>query len=785
MNDLRIERSALALFETYLDIEEEDREDWLTAQEGVTQELRARVIELAMADTANTILTGGAFELAKAVPPPERIGAYRIGEAIGAGGMGTVYAGYRDAGDFEHSVAIKLIKPGLLNERLTDRFARERQLLARFTHPNIAKLFDGGENDCGQPYIIMERIDGVPLHAWLERDDPELTTRLQLFLQICDAVAHAHSHLVIHRDLTPANILVESSGHAKLIDFGISRPDGEDADGADPHHDGAVQRLTLTPGYAAPERLRGAAATTLSDVYSAGRLLKLLAGRPCNREILAIADKAMVDEPSRRYQSIAQLADDVVRFLNGHTVAALPASYRYSFRKLVDRNRLLSAAMAGLILAILAGISTTTWKWREAEVARAEATSRLADTRELANVLMFDAFDEFGRAGNTRARLIMARNAQRYLEQLANDRAATFDARFAAGTGYYRLGMITGAPDGANAGELLEGLSNLQKSHRLLETLHEERPGDDTRLALAATRMGLMLVLGRSYLDADKALEFGNAASTIVAEIERPTPESVALAGRIDRYLGDILGCCAGDPQTGRAVIAEGLRKLDAAPASIRHSFEVRRARNDLLNLSAGYLIFEGEDADGIPMFQRALASQRRLLEESGRSEDRELEATIAGNLGRTLSRMGQFAAAERILAPSHASAIDEFSSDRSNNALQRRLAILTLARAWTAAEIGDVTRARTLAEEGLEFARAADWPEGFDSLPSLNYAHRLQEASEAYWAMGDRANGCAMARHSVAMYRDYGHELALPDTALRYRLARMTGRMKDCPEAR
>lgn len=781
MNDIETERRALALFEAFLDVDEDRQTGWLDGQEGITSAIRAKFSELIMADTANQILTGGALNLTDARPPPERIGAYRIGERIGAGGMGAVYEASRASGDFDHSVAIKLIKPGLLSEQLADRFADERQLLARFSHPNIARLFDGGKTECGQPYIVMELIEGIPLSEWVRQEQPNLEQRLRIFGQICDAVGYAHRHLVIHRDLSPANVLVDLSGDAKLIDFGIARLDGEGGGRETEGGAAQLQHLTLTPGYAAPERLRGEAATTLGDIYSAGRLLKLLVEKPRDHELQAIADKAMAEEPTDRYQSIVQLADDIDRFLNGQTVAAMPFSYRYGLTKLVSRNRLLSAAVAVLVLAIVAGTATTTWKWREADTAREEATARLADTRELANVLMFDAFDELGRAGNTRARLLMARNAQRYLEQLATDPTATFNARLAAGTGHYRLGMITGAPDGANTGALLEGLKNLQKSHTLLTALHEERPGDDTRLALGATRMGLMLVWGRSYLDVDKAVEFGREASKIVAEVERPTIESVALAARIDRYLGDILGCCAGDPENGKAVIVEGLRKLDAAPASIRASFEARRARNDLLNLTAGYRLFEGEDTDGIPIFQQALASQRQLLEESGQPEDRELEATIAGNLGRTLLRMGEFAAADRILAPSHATAIEEYSSDRSNNALQRRLAILSLARAWIAAEQGAGDRSRAMVKEGLELARLADWPEGFDNLPSLNFAHRLQEASEAYWAMGDRANGCAVARRSVAMYRAYERELALPETALRYRLARMTGRLKEC----
>lgn len=201
MNDIETERRALALFEAFLDVDEDRQTGWLDGQEGITSAIRAKFSELIMADTANQILTGGALNLTDARPPPERIGAYRIGERIGAGGMGAVYEASRASGDFDHSVAIKLIKPGLLSEQLADRFADERQLLARFSHPNIARLFDGGKTECGQPYIVMELIEGIPLSEWVRQEQPNLEQRLRIFGQICDAVGYAHRHLVIHRDL--------------------------------------------------------------------------------------------------------------------------------------------------------------------------------------------------------------------------------------------------------------------------------------------------------------------------------------------------------------------------------------------------------------------------------------------------------------------------------------------------------------------------------------------------------------------------------------------------------
>ncbi len=260
MTDIALERRVLALFEEALALPREEREAFAVRSAAGSTELLARLRAMLAADTTASLRTGAAATLVDEPPPPERIGAYRIEEPIGRGGMGSVYRGRRISGDFDHVAAIKIVKPGLLSEALVERFRRERQLLARLVHPNIARLYDGGETGDGSPYFIMEYVDGLPLLGWAERHRPGVDERLRLFADICGAVAFAHRNLVVHRDLTPSNVLVTEDGVVKLIDFGIARPADEGDQGAG--SEASIGSLSLTPGYAAPERMTSRAVTT-------------------------------------------------------------------------------------------------------------------------------------------------------------------------------------------------------------------------------------------------------------------------------------------------------------------------------------------------------------------------------------------------------------------------------------------------------------------------------------------------------------------------------------------
>jgi serine/threonine protein kinase len=203
-----------------------------------------------------------------------RIGVYQIVEEIGHGGMGEVYRAVRADGQYDKQVAIKLVRGGYDSSSVLERFRHERQILASLDHPNIARLHDGGTDEDGIPYLVMELIEGTPIDQYCEEHNLDIPARLQLFVHVCAAVQYAHQRLVIHRDIKPSNILVTAEGVPKLLDFGIAKI-------LDPTAGAETTLLRpMTPEYASPEQIRGEPITTATDVYSLGVVLyRLLTGR--------------------------------------------------------------------------------------------------------------------------------------------------------------------------------------------------------------------------------------------------------------------------------------------------------------------------------------------------------------------------------------------------------------------------------------------------------------------------------------------------------------------------
>ena len=206
-----------------------------------------------------------------------RIGPYRVIKTLGQGGMGSVYLAERDDPSFRQRVAIKVIRAGLATREVVERFVQERQILAALVHPNIARLLDGGATVRGEPYFVLEYVEGLPLLSYCDRNRLDTEARVRLFQDVCSAVQFAHQNLVVHRDLKPGNILVTGDGQVKLLDFGIAKVLNPALAAAS-----SVTRTdarVMTPEYASPEQVRGEAVTTASDVFSLGVLLyELLTG---------------------------------------------------------------------------------------------------------------------------------------------------------------------------------------------------------------------------------------------------------------------------------------------------------------------------------------------------------------------------------------------------------------------------------------------------------------------------------------------------------------------------
>lgn len=490
MTDPAVERAALVLFEAMLDVPEAERDAWIAERTRDDPRLASRLAAIREADRRASLQTGAAIDELEEEPPPERIGAYRIAGRIGRGGMGSVYRGERDTGDFAHVVAIKIIKPGLLSDSLVERFQRERQILARLVHPHIAQLYDGGETAGGSPFIIMEHVDGLPLLQWIEANEASRAERLRLFRDICGAVAFANRNLVVHRDLTPSNVLVTGDGDVKLIDFGISKPVDAPGRAGDTV---SIGSLSLTPGYAAPERLVSAQVSTAADIYSLGRLLeKMLPPLAGDREYAAILAKATATDQAARYASADALWADVDAWDRGLPVQALPQTRAYIARRFVARHRLAVGAGVLIFLLLLGALGVTLSAYSRAEKARAAEAARFAELRGLAGYMIFDLNSALAKvAGNTQARATLADRAQRYLSALAASTASDDGLQREAARGFIALAYAQGVPGQPNLGQQTLATANLGKAIAMLKR-SPAAPADtapDLAVALAGSAL--------------------------------------------------------------------------------------------------------------------------------------------------------------------------------------------------------------------------------------------------------------------------------------------------------
>ena len=434
------------LFDAVLELDEMAREHWLQ-QHCDNAEIRNEVLALCRADgEAQGILDSPDGSLAGALleqladpvsaMPGTRIGAWKITDLLGEGGMATVWLGERCDGRYEQQVAIKCLKTLLAGPELSQRFERERQILANLEHPGIARLLDGGVSDDGVPYMVMERVRGESLIKACDKRGLNLDQRLHLFADICDSVQYAHQHLIVHRDLKPANILIDEQGRPHLLDFGIASLLDE-ASG----HSIPTRGFALTPEYAAPEQLKGKPVGVAADVYALGVILcEMLTGgqrpavatdadpssdtgqwpsrlvfadgqhaawarqraRKLRGDLDTIVLKCLRQQPDQRYASAAHLAWDVRNHLMHRPIAARRGRFSYRALLFARRHRAGLAAAAIVLAVLMTALVHSIHQTRRAEVALSEsravqgflldlfennvptgAVSTLPDTREL------------------------------------------------------------------------------------------------------------------------------------------------------------------------------------------------------------------------------------------------------------------------------------------------------------------------------------------------------------------------------------------------------------------
>jgi serine/threonine-protein kinase len=393
-----------------LSVPEPERPAWLASfrsQRPELADLLEELLEEHSAATQEHFLEGQPIDSLKQQSLPGRnVGAYRLISPIGHGGMGSVWLAERADGRFERRVAVKFLNFAVAAS-VAERFRREGSILARLTDPHIAELIDAGLTSNGEPYLVLEHIDGKPIDEYCDAQKLDVDARIRLFLDVLGAVAQAHANLIVHRDIKPSNVLVRNDGQVKLLDFGIAKLLADDKSPAPPTALTIEGGPAMTPQFAAPEQITGEPSTTATDVYALGVLLFVLltaqhpAGpgphstaelvkavvdtepphasdviqsrdstlaatkrsatpeklrRQLSGDLDTILGKALKKNPQERYASVGAFADDLRRYLRNDPITARPDTVAYRFWKYVQRHQIGVAVAAGLVL-LLAGFS--------------------------------------------------------------------------------------------------------------------------------------------------------------------------------------------------------------------------------------------------------------------------------------------------------------------------------------------------------------------------------------------------------------------------------------------
>ena len=541
------------------------RQAWLDEFCDGDDELKAEIESLlAFEDKAENFLEVSlAKHTAQILPEREsklfgkQFGHYKIIREIGRGGMGAVFLAERTDGEFEQQVALKIVRQTILDAESEKRFRSERQILASLNHPNIARLLDGGVSENGEPFLVMEYVEGESLTEFAQKRDLNVQERLKLFLKICSAVGYAHRNLIVHRDIKPGNILVTKEGEPKLLDFGLAKILDFDSDLTQT----ATAFRALTPAYASPEQLRGEKVTTASDIFSLGVVLYelLTETRPFDlktnsfdeivrsvSEVIPLKPSevnnpqlkgdldnivmmALRKEPERRYKSVELFSADIERHLSGLPVAARPATFSYYAGKFIRRNWAISSVAALLLLSLIAGMIATIWQARVARAERDRAEKRFNDVRKLSTSLLFEISPQIERLpSSTQARETIVKRALEYLDSLAAEAGTTDESlQSELASAYEKVGDVQGKPEKSNLGDLQGATESYQKAQKIRLLLAEKYPADfETRRLLAANYYAIGDLRWWSS-DVDGALENFRRAAEIYEKLNAEKPENL------------------------------------------------------------------------------------------------------------------------------------------------------------------------------------------------------------------------------------------------------------------
>ncbi len=613
------------LFHEALACEDRSPADYVDAQQGISAAVRAEVKSLLAAlekdrDLSQSERAGG--EAQPTVRLPERFGPYRPQRLLGRGGMGVVYLATRDDGQFDQVVAVKTILSSFADSEFLRRFRTERQLLASLNHPHITRLLDGGVAASGEPYLVTEYVEGEAIDCYCDHHLLDIRARLRLFTQVCDAVGYAHRNLILHRDLKPSNIMVNGEGIVKLLDFGTAAlMDGPEG--------GSITRTPLlTPRYASPEQLRGERASIAADVYSLGVVLyELLAGtapfgtqisvvsevsracgdtspkllsagvteeaataratsgerlrRQLEGDLEAIVGKALEGRDQARYQSVADMAADIGRYLDGNPVLARPQTAGYRLSKFLRRHWLPVATAA----VVVAGLSASAIiAYHQAALTRTEAAKTEKLNEFLSEMLGSSSGSKFDPERFTVAQMLDAAE-QRLQQRWNSDPLLEATLRRSLGESYSAIDRRQKAKDQLQrALEIFERYGEHQEAARVLQAL-EVNAMQDARYNDALALL-------------DRAMVHLNALGS------RAKPAHVfGVKYLYARLLGTFLQTRKTEAQSMLVEII-ALARRDSSISRV----SLAAAMNDL----GGLLLGQGKTTEAEALFQEALTTGRK-----------------------------------------------------------------------------------------------------------------------------------------------------------------------------
>ena len=739
----------------------------------------------------------------------QRLGPWQLVRRLGAGGMGDVWLGERADGAYSGQVAVKVLKRGMDSVAVLARFAQEQQALARLQHPHIAHLVDAGRTADGLPYFVMEHVQGRPIDKACEGLALEL--RLKLFLQLADAVAHAHRNLLVHRDLKPGNVLVTADGNVKLLDFGIAKAI-DPLEGADAAGLTAAGERPYTPHYASPEQVRGEPVSTATDIYSLGVLLyvMLTGQRPYGRSAstpMEAARAVLEDEPTKpsdlappsplspqdstwlatrrrlqgdldnillkalakpvtlRYVSVDALAADIRAHLQGYPVSARPLSTGYLLQRFVQRNRTAVAAAALALVALVGGAGLALWQAevadaqrRVADTQRDMAQQRFTQLRQLANQQVFKYHDQIENLpGATQARQSLLVDAAAFLDSLDKDTASDPQLAYELAGTYYRISRLQGVDSSINTGQHMLAQGNLSKALALTRRYVDLPQMSTEALGLAINMhvsQGELWQRSGRMAQAEAALLEG--LPILQRALARDPNDNWALASAISLHgvHARLLGSSLSYATLGRW--ADACAAADRARAAAEATLAADPGNNyapDSLAFTLGEQaqcrLLSGKADESATLFTRQVAIRDQMAAKFADDMDFRYQRSISrGNLARALSALGQHAQARQMLEQALLLAREAVAADAGNQAGALRIDALEGTRLQLLLAAGETATARAQAEKVLGGLPAGDG-QSFGS--ARTRAEALVWAARA-WRSEQPRRALALAQEAAAL---------------------------------